>query len=473
MTHRPLVVFSACLILFASVTSAVAAPSGNQLVIQDASYTGEGVVKTEQNVTYLWQSEPHNLSVTIYTGNRTGDHEVCTALEGPNNSTTSSASCQGTSLSANSVEHLNFSFGNVSSSVTGQRTAVVTVENEGEVVTRQNVSVFVLVKSGDVDGDGLTNEKEVKLKTNVTSKDTDRDGLEDGEEVNNYGTNATKADTDDDGLRDAEEITVGADPNKPDTDSDGLKDGKEDELGTNASKADTDDDGLTDVAELELKTDPLNNDTDGDGLTDSEEGESATDPKIADTDDDGLDDGQEKVLGTDPIRKDTDNDGLNDGMEDDIGTNPLEADTDGDGLSDGFERKFGTNPSSRLVAGGLYLVLLTLLVGGALLIQRNGTEWVFGVFDTDDSPDSNPQPPIQTGEVVTDADRVLQLLRENGGRLPQGEIIEKTNWSKSKVSRLLSKMENKKQVSKINIGRKNIVILYGQEPGGGNEPPEE
>jgi len=141
-------------------------------------------------------------------------------------------------------------------------------------------------------------------------------------------------------------------------------------------------------------------------------------------------------------------------------------------LNDGFEYRFGTNPNSRVFTGGLYLVFLSLLVGMALLVQRNETKLLPAIFGDGNSQnrEPEPQPPVQDGKVTTDADRVLKLLRENGGRLPQGEIIQRTGWSKSKVSRLLSKMEDRKQISKINIGRKNIVILYGQEPGNTGGP---
>ncbi|WP_233274873.1 helix-turn-helix transcriptional regulator [Haladaptatus cibarius] len=347
--------------------------------------------------------------------------------------------------------------------MSGERIATVTVEDGGNVVARETMPVYIMSKSGDEDDDGLLNEREIELGTNATASDSDKDGLGDGEEINTYETNPAKADTDDDGLRDAEEIQLGTDPNRPDTDADGLLDGREREVGTNASAADTDNDGLTDVAELNVSTDPTKPDTDGDGLSDAKELEARTDPAEADTDGDGLDDGEEKELGTDPLAADSDGDGLNDGKEVEIGTDPLDGDTDDDGLGDGFEHRFGTNPKSPIIAGGLYLVLLSLLIGGAVLFQRNGTEWLSGALDGEEVEPKSEQ--TQTNDVVTDADRVLSLLRENGGRLPQSDIIEKTGWSKSKVSRLLSKMEDKQQISKINIGRKNIVILYGQEPG--------
>ncbi|SHL64721.1 helix-turn-helix transcriptional regulator [Haladaptatus paucihalophilus] len=467
MTNRQLAVFSVCLLLLATGSPVGATPSGNQLVIQSVTYAGSGVAETGANTTYLWRSEPHNQSVTVYTGNRSGRYQVCTSFRAPNNNTTNTATCQAASFSSSGVERINFSFGSVSSEINGAQTVVVTVENGGTVIAQRSVSVYVMVKTGDDDGDGLTNEKEIKIGTNVSSKDSDKDGLEDGEEVNNYGTNATKADTDSDGLRDNQEISLGANPTRKDTDADGLTDGREQELGTNVSRADTDGDGLTDIAEVDVGTDPVKKDTDGDDLSDSEEVASVTDPTKQDTDGDGLKDGKEVTIGTDPLSKDTDGDGLKDGKEVTIGTDPLNKDTDGDGLNDGFEHRFGTNPNSRVLTGGLYLVLLSLLVGTVLLVQRNGTSWLPMVLGGGDetSHEPEPEPPVQSGTVTTDADRVLQLLHENGGRLPQGEIIERTGWSKSKVSRLLSKMEDRKQISKINIGRKNIVILYGQEPG--------
>jgi uncharacterized membrane protein len=46
----------------------------------------------------------------------------------------------------------------------------------------------------------------------------------------------------------------------------------------------------------------------------------------------------------------------------------------------------------------------------------------------------------------------------------QVSIVEATDWSKSKVSMLLSEMESEERVSKLRIGRENIVSLNGYEP---------
>ena len=79
----------------------------------------------------------------------------------------------------------------------------------------------------DNDNDGLTNKKEIELKTEPNSDDTDGDKLKDGDEVNKYKTDPTKIDTDGDELDDDDELKFGFDPNKQDTNGNGIIDSKE------------------------------------------------------------------------------------------------------------------------------------------------------------------------------------------------------------------------------------------------------
>ena len=78
--------------------------------------------------------------------------------------------------------------------------------------------------------------------------------------------------------------------------------------------------------------------------------------------------------------------------------------------------------------------------------------------------DEPPEPAVPDEELLADDDRVLRLLETNGGRMRQVAIVEETDWSKSKVSMLLSEMEEKDRISKLRIGRENIVSLRGEEP---------
>lgn len=64
----------------------------------------------------------------------------------------------------------------------------------------------------DSDGDGLTDEEELRINTNLANPDSDGDGLFDREEVYVYKTNPLMFDTDDDGLSDKEEVTGQTNP---------------------------------------------------------------------------------------------------------------------------------------------------------------------------------------------------------------------------------------------------------------------
>ncbi|MFC6725839.1 helix-turn-helix transcriptional regulator, partial [Halobium palmae] len=96
-----------------------------------------------------------------------------------------------------------------------------------------------------------------------------------------------------------------------------------------------------------------------------------------------------------------------------------------------------------------------------------------GTTPADPTEDGDPPATAAPDTVVTDEDRILQLLAENDGRLMQSELVDQTGWSKSKVSRRLSALEEEGQVSKISLGRQNIVTLPGHEPEGTKSPLDE
>ena len=89
------------------------------------------------------------------------------------------------------------------------------------------------------------------------------------------------------------------------------------------------------------------------------------------------------------------------------------------------------------------------------------------------NPESGPQPtpdPVNEADLLSDDDRVLKLLEANGGRMKQVDIVETTDWSKSKVSMLLSEMEDEGEISKLRVGRENIISLAGEEPDAAGSP---
>ncbi len=70
---------------------------------------------------------------------------------------------------------------------------------------------------------------------------------------------------------------------------------------------------------------------------------------------------------------------------------------------------------------------------------------------------------VETIEVEGDEERILNLLKAAGGRLHQTAIANQFRFSKAKTSILLSKMEERGRVKRIEKGRKKIVILITKE----------
>ncbi|MDT8325362.1 MAG: OmpA family protein, partial [Bacteroidota bacterium] len=112
-------------------------------------------------------------------------------------------------------------------------------------------------RARDTDGDGLEDGDEVHIhKTDPASADSDGDGLSDGEEVLKYKTDPLRADSDGDGRSDGSEIGSGSDPYGSDSDGDGIVDG-EDRCPAEAETRNgyRDEDGCPDA--LPLTRDPL------------------------------------------------------------------------------------------------------------------------------------------------------------------------------------------------------------------------
>jgi len=134
-----------------------------------------------------------------------------------------------------------------------------------------------------------------------------------------------------------------------------------------------------------------------------------------------------------------------------------------------------SGPAWLLPAG--VLLVVAVLGAGVAIAYRSGS---LGPADEDGAgaaaesgPDDDggaaadagePVSAVTEEELLSDDERVIILLEENGGRMKQVDIVEETDWSKSKVSMLLSDMEDDDQISKLRVGRENIVSLTGNEP---------
>lgn len=61
-------------------------------------------------------------------------------------------------------------------------------------------------------------------------------------------------------------------------------------------------------------------------------------------------------------------------------------------------------------------------------------------------------------------ERVLVLLDERNGRVWQGDVVDETGFSKAKVSKLLTEMEDDGEISRYWKDGKKVVTLPGMGP---------
>ena len=106
---------------------------------------------------------------------------------------------------------------------TGATTPTPTTILTATPVITPTITLTATVSGLDSDGDGLSDEEEIRLGTDPRSPDTDRDGLTDLDEMRR-GTSPTLIDSDGDTLLDGQEAFGCSDPRNPDTDGDGLGD---------------------------------------------------------------------------------------------------------------------------------------------------------------------------------------------------------------------------------------------------------
>lgn len=62
-------------------------------------------------------------------------------------------------------------------------------------------------------------------------------------------------------------------------------------------------------------------------------------------------------------------------------------------------------------------------------------------------------------DVLSDTDRVMRILEEEGGEIKQKKIADETGWSAAKVSQITSNLEEEGRIEKLRMGRENIIKI--------------
>ncbi|OYR47943.1 helix-turn-helix domain-containing protein [Halorubrum sp. Ea8] len=222
-----------------------------------------------------------------------------------------------------------------------------------------------------------------------------------------------------------------------------------------------DENDVVDEATLQVRVIEKEGDLTGDGLTNAEEFKHGTDITTPDTSDNGLTDWEE-------VKK--------------YGTNPLVRDTTGDGVNDATLVRLGLDPTEPYL---LHRILAAVLLGliaigwvGVMAVRRYGGGGAGASGQSDGSGTDGPGPDRDSADettggdpspidqsILTNEEVVCRLLKRNDGRMRQSEIIESTEWSKAKVSRVLSDLEEEEVVKRVRIGRENVVDLQSDVDG--------
>jgi len=135
--------------------------------------------------------------------------------------------------------------------------------------------------------------------------------------------------------------------------------------------------------------------------------------------------------------------------------------TDGPPGSDGSGGDEQTDPDNTGIGLPVLSVLgvvgLTLVATTVLFFRRQrDTEPPGGgaVPDTDDQQ----TPPA---ELLSNEERVLQLLKQNGGRMKQKQVAEQLDWTAAKTSQVVGDLRDADEVEAFRLGRENVLTLPG------------
>ena len=72
---------------------------------------------------------------------------------------------------------------------------------------------------------------------------------------------------------------------------------------------------------------------------------------------------------------------------------------------------------------------------------------------------------VATGEeLLTDSERIRRLLLQSGGQMRQTALVSALPWSSSTVSRKLTEMEERDEITRVQVGRGKVVFHPGNEP---------
>jgi len=135
-----------------------------------------------------------------------------------------------------------------------------------------------------------------------------------------------------------------------------------------------------------------------------------------------------------------------------------------DGAPDG-----GSDPAADDGGSGLAVVPimgtvgLVLLAGAAAVwfVRREGSA-AEKIADGQETGGTTPP-----DELLSNEERVLQLLQQNGGRMKQKKVAEQLDWTAAKTSQVVGDLREDDEVDSFRLGRENVLTLPDVDIEGG------
>jgi hypothetical protein len=150
--------------------------------------------------------------------------------------------------------------------------------------------------------------------------------------------------------------------------------------------------------------------------------------------------------------------------------------SDGNGTTDGGGGTDGTDDAQEADGVPLYVyptVTFLMLSAAAVVLYRRrsdpeGAQETVSVSEPRE-PQPEPEPELEPSfENLPDAERVLKIVDTEDGRMKQKHLVERTGWSEAKVSQVTSRLEDEGEITKLRMGRENIIQLADGEDENGS-----
>jgi hypothetical protein len=113
---------------------------------------------------------------------------------------------------------------------------------------------------------------------------------------------------------------------------------------------------------------------------------------------------------------------------------------------------------SLLLLGGLVLLGLLAALAWVTVRRRESGDRSEGA-GTDGDTDTTGGAAPTDAELLSNEERVLQLLEANGGRMKQQAIAEELEWTDAKTSQVVGGLREDDAVETFRLGRENVVTL--------------